>query len=407
MYQEPPKIWNNLVMSGTHLVKKMWGIAQKKHMSATNQRPKIIRNFDEFCKKNPTKKALISYLVDPLLPPPSKRDRQKFSNWGIAQQIPQALNELGYCVDILSYDFPNFIVDQEYDLFIGHGAINFDPIVRQLPTHTIIIYFSTGIYWKEWNIREAERIYNLALRRGYLLNPDRKIVFSEENPNITADGIICLGNEFAVQTYKQFPTVVGIKNATYPLHSALPKRDYQNGRQNFLFFSGGGNIHKGLDLLLEAFASTNLHLHICQSIDKEFGDVYRYELTQCPNIHLHGLLPMRSQKFEELTRRCSWTISATCAEGQPGAVLECMAYGIIPILPNEANIDLEDFGILLPDCNVETIRSVIQNTANYSIDECIKRATLAKEATMHTYTPDNFTCEFKHAVNSIVETKNK
>lgn len=169
------------------------------------------------------------------------------------------------------------------------------------------------------NARITRRFSELALRRGYLLPQERFIKYDEEYANRTADGIICLGNQKAVETYAQFPKVIGINNAIYPTNSERWRdKNYEEGRKHFLFFSGRGNIHKGLDVLLEAFAETDLHLHICQHMQPDFMYLYRSELSELANIHLYEFTKMRSKKFDELISRCNWTISATCAEGQPG-----------------------------------------------------------------------------------------
>jgi len=368
--------------------------------------PARIFGFKEFCMAPPTRKSLVSYLVSPLLPIPAKRDRIVFSNLGIAQYIPRGLNELGYEVDVVSWDDMEWLPKQHYDIFIGHGGINFEPISRALPGETTQIYFSTGIYWREFNVREAKRIYELALRQGYLLPPDRSIRFSEEYANQTADGIICLGNQNVVETYRQFPQVVGINNAVYPLDwQGLTDKDFEHGRQHFLFFSGGGSLHKGLDLLLEAFSGTDLHLHICQKIVPVFAEIYRTELTQQSNIHLYGYIGMRSVEFEQLASLCNWTISATACEGQPGATLECMAYGMIPILTAGANIDLENFGIFLPENSVADIRKAIVDVAKMDVDECKRRATLTAASIRENYSPEKFNANFKNGIQQIVSKK--
>ena len=327
-----------------------------------------------------------------------------FSNKGIAQAIPKALNELGYEVDIMRYNDLQSKPSGKYDLFVGHMGLNFEQISRQLPPETIRIYFSTSLYWRECNVREAGRIYDLAVRRGYVLPPDRTILQSEDYANCVADGIICLGNQDATGTYSQFPCVIGINNAAYPVTwHGWKDKDYEQGRRHFLFFSGGGSIHKGLDLLLEAFAGTELHLHVCQHIGARFGEVYRHELTECPNIHMHGYIPMRSVSFEALALQCNWVISATCGEGQPGAVIECMAHGLVPVLPAAANIDLGHLGILLPDCTIDTIRRVTLDGALMSPTECCERSLATHKLTGDIYTPERFTEGFKSAVSAIVE----
>jgi hypothetical protein len=340
--------------------------------------------------------------VSPLLPPRNKRDRTAFSNLGIAQQIPQVLNELGYIVDIIQFDTKGWKLSKRYDLFIGHGGVNFEDILCQLPKDAVRIYFSTGLYWKEMNIREAKRIYDLALRRGYLLPPDRTIRHSEEYATRASDGIICLGNTCATNTYHDFPLVIGINNATYPVTwSDWKTKDFEKGRRHFLFFSGGGNVHKGLDLLLEAFVGTDLHLHICQSMNGDFAGAYRQELRECPNIHFYGPVTMRSSQFESLSHLCNWVISATCAEGQPGAIIECMGYGLIPILPESANIDLEDFGILLRECTIERIREAVWESALMSISECKQRSLLTHATVGNKYSPERFNSSLKDAVQQI------
>jgi hypothetical protein len=366
--------------------------------------PKVFLNYNEFCSNDSSKRALVSYLVAPLLPPEHERDRIVFSNLGIAQQIPRALNELGYIVDIIQYDLINWNVSRKYDLFLGHAGINFEQISRQLPNDSIQIYFSTGIYWKEFNIQEAKRIYELALRRGHLLQPDRRIQYSEEYANKRADGIICLGNKTVIQTYNMSKLVIGINNATYPVTwSEWRNKDFDSGRQHFLFFSGGGNVHKGLDLILEAFAETKLHLHVCQNINPNFGEVYRQEIRDVPNIHIHGALPMRSSEFESLAMLCNWIISATCAEGQPGAIIECMGYGLIPILPESSNISLGEFGIGLQDCIIDIIRETALRASQIPVEECRQRSLNASATAQKDYSPERFNQNFKSAVQQIVD----
>jgi hypothetical protein len=362
--------------------------------------------FKDFCSIPPTKRALVSYLISPLLPAEAERDRIVFSNLGIAQYIPRALNELGYEVDIVAWDDKEWLPKHHYDVYIGHGGINFEHISRALPGATTQIYFSTGIYWREFNIREARRIYELAVRKGHVLPPDRAIKFSEEYANQSADGIICLGNQNAVQSYRQFPLVIGINNAVYPHdRQGLDDKNFEQGRRHFLFFSGGGNLHKGLDLLLEAFVGTELHLHICQIIDPEFAEIYKDELTQHSNIHVYGHIRMRSEEFEQLTSQCNWIISATACEGQPGSVLECMADGLIPILSTGANIDLKNFGILLPDNNVADIRKIIVAASKMEVEKCRQRAKLTATEVRENYSPEKFNSSFKNAVQRIVFTK--
>jgi glycosyltransferase involved in cell wall biosynthesis len=364
---------------------------------------RVIRDYDEFCKGKPTRTALLSYLVLPLLPPPALRDRVKFSNRGIAQEIPRVLNELGYSVDIVNYDNRSWFPVRPYDLFIGHGGINFEQISRRLPERTVRIYFATGIYWREWNAHNERRAVGLSSRRGVTLASYRAIENDEEYALDKSDGIICLGNRRAVETYSRLPRVIGINNAIFPVAwEGWRGKNFEEGRKHFLFFSGRGNVHKGLDLLLEVFAGTDLHLHVCQHLESDFADAYRRELTECSNIHVHGFVPMRSSKFYALAKRCDWVVSPTCAEGQPGGVLECMAHGIIPIISEETNIDIGEWGIPLPDCCIDTLRSSLILAGRLEIDLIRKMAIEAVGITKKLYSIDNFRRNFRAAIEMIV-----
>jgi hypothetical protein len=154
---------------------------------------------------------------------------------------------------------------------------------------------------------------------------------------------------------------------------------------------------------LEAFADTALHLHVCQTIDAHFNEVYSRELTECRNIHFYGYVPMRSTHFETLAKSCNWVISATCAEGQPGAIIECMGYGLIPILPESANMTLGDIGIPLQECTIEHIRETALGLAHMRSEECRRRSLQAHATVKTEYSPEGFNISFKKAIQKIVE----
>lgn len=365
---------------------------------------RVITRFDRFASEEPRHAALLSYLVLPLLPFPDIGPRSLFNNWSIAREIPRALNQLGYAVDIVNYDNISWTPSRRYDLFIGHGGINFERLSRLIHPDAVRIYFSTGIYWRELNARLAARIKELALRKRCALPLYRSVSVDEEYANAVSDGIICLGNHAAARTYSKFPLVATINNLIPDVHSDdFEDKDYGEARKHFLFFSGPGNVLKGLDLLLEIFSRTDLHLHVCQHVEPSFGRIYHRELTQLPNIHVHGVIAMRSLTFRSLISRCNWIISATCTEGQPGAVLECMAHGLIPILPITANIDLEEWGILLPNIEPNTILSAIIRASEMTADECGRRAVSVMKKTRMIYSIDNFRLNFQMAVRSILE----
>jgi hypothetical protein len=350
-------------------------------------------------------RALVAYLSFPLLAPAALRDRVKFSNRGIAQEIVRGLNELDYSVDVISFENRSWVPKRKYDLFIGHAAVSFARLASQLPEDTARIYFSTGLYWREANERLACRLRNLASRRGIVLPANRAASEGEEEANRLADGIMCIGNKAVAESYSGFPNVVAIKNAVYPIAwEGWRTKDFEAGRKHFLFFAGRGNVLKGLDLLLEAFWGTDMHLHVCQHVEEEFWAAYGRECAKRPNIHVYGNVRMRSQLFESLAKRCNWVISATCTEGQPGAVLECMGYGLIPILPDAANIDVDrEWGLEIAKCDVDGVRNAASAASEIHAAQCRAMAEKVVEVVRGGYAADDFRRNFKAAVSTLLD----
>jgi hypothetical protein len=344
-------------------------------------------------------RALLSYLVVPLLFPFRRVGLRQFSNRGMARELPRALNELGLTVDIVDFRNQTWVPNRRYDLFIGHGGFNFAGLRRAVGPSVPSVCFATGIYWRDFNSNVTLRSHELAVRRGYFLPPERFCDSSEEEACRAADLIACLGNAAAAHTYARFGAVRALDNAAYPVEwEVLRGKDHAGSRRHFLFFSGPGNLHKGLDRLVESFAASGLHLHVCQDIEPRFGQLFRHELLQTNTIQSYGVISTRSRQFMELVRKCAWVILPTCAEGQPGSVIECMAHGLIPILPAAANMDLDGFGLLLPDCEPETISKVTERAANMTVQEVQARSEGSQRAAATRYSVERFRENFKAAV---------
>lgn len=342
-------------------------------------------------------RALLSYL-------PSKINND-YGNGVYASILPKILNELGYIVDYIDWKDTTWKRNQDYDLFIGHGGHNFEYVYNQLnadarTTYAKTIYFSTGFYWQLFNFLELQRLDDLNRRKGASLQPDRLIRVPEDFALSYSDGIITLGNQITKESYSKFPNVYAVGGSITNLrYDGLDTKDYFNSRKHFLFYSGPGNVHKGLDLLLEAFIGTDLHLHICQVIEPQFKQVYFKELTKYDNIHVYGKINLGSMLFVELAKMCNWIISATCCEGCPSSVLECMQYGLIPVIPRNASVDIDSFGINL---NVNEIKNIIIGLSNMIVDECRYRAMQSQKKIEMDYSPSAFVNKFKKAIEGII-----
>ncbi len=144
-------------------------------------------------------------------------------------------------------------------------------------------------------------------------------------------------------------------------------KDFATARRNFLFFASGSQVQKGLDLLLEIFPRLpQLDLYVCGGFAKEadFCDCYHQELFETPNIHAVGWLDVNGPEFYDLAAKCAYVIHPSCADGQPGSVVQCMHAGLIPMVTREAGIDTQDFGVTFANDSLEEIQRVIMQLAS-------------------------------------------
>lgn len=370
-------------------------------------RPRLKRLYDLVLQQNEaqplTKRALLSYIVHPFsIPRDDLRFLRHINIWR-AQEIVRILNQLGHIVDVIDYRDTNFIPRKKYDLFLGHGGINFGQIAQQLPDSTTKIYFSTGCYWKFHNEQELARFAALRERKGVDLPPDRFINNSEEVALLASDGIIGIGNDFTKTTYVGFSPVIMINETSlsddyYERHD----KDFERGGEHFLYFAGGGAVHKGLDLLLEVFVGLKQHLWICSSIDQRFAEVYSDELYNCSNIHLVGWVQPRSARFYELMDLCNYAILVSCSEGGVQSVVECMNQGLIPVVSRACGVDVDRYGMIVHPCTIEEIARVVLILSSYSATRCREMSLKAREAAIMGFSESAFSQSMKEAIESVV-----
>ncbi len=354
----------------------------------------------------PAHRALLSYIVHPFsIPRDDPRFLRHINIWH-AQEMVRALNRIGYRVDVIDYRDTRFRPERNYDLFIGHGGVNFTTIAQGLPPETRRIYLATGSYWQFHNQQEQARFEALAQRRGARLPLDRPIRGEEEAALRLAEGILGIGNEFTRRTYAAFERVEmvngsSLDDATYD----WCLKDLDAGRNHFLFFASGGNVHKGLDLVLEAFAGLEQHLWVVAPLDPAFEAIYRRELNDLPTIHRVGRVQPRSAAFYRLMRACNWCILPSCSEGQSQSVIEAMNQGLIPIVSRTAGLDVDGLGFWLEPPTVEAIRRVAQMAASLPLETCRQLSQKARAAVLDQYAEACFSPQFSAALKRLLAGK--
>lgn len=352
------------------------------------------------------KRALLSYLVWPFH---AMQEVQTANHPNIPQaiEIANALNLLGFLVDVIDWQDRSYVPAHKYDLFLGINE-GFGRLLPYMDEKTIKIYYATGTHFTVENAAEAERVEALAQRRGKTIRLPPRL-----NPNNwveMADAVLVIGNEFVKSTYLPYnPNVYTIDNSALPMPAPdLASKDFPNARRHFLWIGGTGLLHKGLDLLLEVFANQpHLHLWVCGPLhlpaERSFIQIYREELFKRPNIHPIGWTDIYSTGFQKLTEQCTFMIFPSCAEAMASSVLTAMSRGLIPVVSRETGIDIDGFGFELADVRIETIRQIVNQLSEMDPIQCRRMAEEAYRQSQSRYSLDSFKYKIEHALGKVID----
>jgi len=103
--------------------------------------------------------------------------------------------------------------------------------------------------------------------------------------------------------------------------------------------------------------------------------------------------------------RCNFVIFPSCAEGQPGSVIECMHQGLIPVVSRESNIDTDDYGITLSECSIEEISRVVSDLTKCPPERCEEMSLKTRKTSVNDFSADAFSKNLENAIKCILSTK--
>lgn len=352
------------------------------------------------CK--PKGKVLFSYIIDAFLLPPDSPILRTHTNFWQSWKMAQTFVDLGYEVDVIHWTNRRFIPKESYVIFVDVRR-NMERLGPLMNKDCIKIMHIDTAHMVFHNAAESNRLLQLQNRRGITLSPRR---FEMPNQCIEyADYATAVGNDFVVGTFAYAKKEIFKLPTPCAIAMDWMHRDWSQCRKNFLWFSSGGLVHKGLDLALDVFKEMpEYHLTICAPVarEKAFVRAYSRELYETSNIKTIGLVDIKSEKFRNIVASCGAMLNLSCSEGGGASVKTCMHAGLVPIVSYESAVDVHNYGFCLKDCSIENIKRIVSSVANLNPDEIEKRARGAWEYARLNYTRECFAEKYPRVILDIL-----
>lgn len=375
------------------LAKNAWSLARRTYRMAFG--------YGVWANVNGTRhgrRALLAYIAAPFAGrmPPSHQ------NVWQAVELARILGDFGYDVDAVECGDRHARPSQKYDLFVDlHPGLN-EHLQSTVNSGALRVAYCTGSNPAFSNAAERTRLTALFERRGVRLAPRRQVPPLDPEAFAHCDAMFFIGNEYNLDSYGTVrPPVSFVSNTGY----LLPAGSEHDSRRasRFLFLASSGQVHKGLDLLLEAVAARpGLELYVCSAFatERDFVAAYRRELFGTPNIHPVGFVNITSPRFQEIAASCAYVVLPSCSEARAGAVLTGMSAGLIPIVSRECGYD-EDEAFFLPRCTVTEVGETLEHYASQSIGWVKEHAARSVGLARDRYAPERYAESVRRAMGGL------
>jgi glycosyltransferase involved in cell wall biosynthesis len=348
-------------------------------------------------------RALLSYRIEAFVLPSDDPTLDRHTNYWQSAEMANVLAELGYEVDVIDYRNTTFVPEKRYDICIDVRN-NLERLAPLLGPECLKIFHIDTAHLLIHNAKESARLASILERRGAVL-PTR----TQQPSNCGIETAACAtGNvgEFAMSTFryagkKIYPVPAPIAR-TYGWSS---EKDWLSARRRFIWYGSRGLVHKGLDLVLEAFAAMpDLELVVCGPIDQEpeFVKAYYPELYETPNIETVGWVDTGGRRFREIVDSCTAVVFPSCSEGLSTSTLECMHAGLIPVVTHETGVPAEPFGFEIESLTVNAVQSAVRAVTALSPEQLRKRSELAWAHANEHHTRERFSEVYRRIMINIL-----
>lgn len=326
-----------------------------------------------------------------------------YNHSGFVHGLVTALNEAGYIVDLVDAHF-EYTVTNKYDVFVGHGG-SCRPLIEQLPEGVPIYQYISGLYWRVFDDEsDARRDRFFKVHGGEKPEVHRRsithLIEGLEYLNEKADVLFSINCPRMAKAYGRYSSkfyYTGLGAYIDPLFDIpADEKVFDKGKKNFIYVGGtGGNLQKGLDLLIEAFSELpDLNLYIYCKVEEEILDHCR-DLLNKVNIHYiyHWRYLGFQSKIADLVKNLNFSVHAPINIGMGTAFMATLGVGLIPVGYVDV-ADPEEGAVLTDSWQVEDLISCIREASEKSTDWCENASVLARKRYRKYCEPDTVRANF-------------
>ena len=305
-----------------------------------------------------------------------------------------ALNKLGYLVTVVNRNIKIKLkgkFDLYYGLAVGGSGKYFDYYYRMTQNAPIKIALSTGASQHITIKNYQARVKSFEKRNNFNIGKSIQRFGNVSFNNLMNEfeAIFYHGNDFTLSSYSQVNTKKyqipsPINDSIIPTFKEI--QDDHTRIKKFFFYSGSGLLHKGLDLIIEAFADlSDFELYIAVLTPESwFLKYYRDILSKSSNIKWLDSMKSDSEKMRKIAMKCGFVISASCSDADPVSVIECMRYGMIPVVTKETDISIKN-KLAIKKPTVESVKKSIILSSNLKSSEVKKLSIESYVASLRNY----------------------
>ena len=297
-----------------------------------------------------------------------------------ANQMIKCLIDFGYCIDVCDCvdDFSYYALkDKKYDVILGFGHVYTLFALSNLESRKIL--FVTENNPLVVSEKYAERIAYFKKRHPHV--DCRKSLIRNNYYDVKqyeiSDLAIVVSSNYNANTMKPyFENIYTINsnaffNSNFSFNPSYFREAIEKTKRHFLWFGSDGIIHKGADILIDAFKEMpNCYLDLYGISEPERKLVYSILGS---NTHDCGRVnPLREEFIEKVVKKHCFLIFPSCSEGMSTAVGTCMAHGIIPILTKDCGYEPCEYIIQLDGWRVEDIKAAVHRVLSMSNEEILR-----------------------------------